>query len=100
MEQKYSVLKVEQQFKKPIIQFQSLIQAKTGKYISQGRAASLACSYLMILLDELPTQFREQGDDKMALAFTRLKERLLDISERFAEGSLEDFDIENIFDYS
>jgi|GEM_PF-7006653 len=99
-EQKYSVLKIEPQFKTYVIQFQSLIQSKTGKYISQGRAAGLACAFMFATIDRIPTKYHTQGKHDLAKTFDTIRESLLEFSNKYTEGDLKDFDIENLFDYS
>lgn len=95
MVEKYSVLKIEQPFKKYVIQFQSHLQAKSGKYISQGRAAGIACMALMTI-SELTKELHKQGLHEKAQDFENLEETLVvRVAKEFAEGDLEKYDLEN-----
>ncbi len=100
MVQEYSVLKIEPTAKKFVIQFQSLIQSKTGKYISQGRAAGLACGSLMAIIETIPFKLHKKGEHKNAELLDWIRDAVLAAAEECTEGKLEDFDFENIFDYS
>lgn len=97
MVQEFSVLKIEPLFKKHIIQFQSLIQSKTGKYLSQGRAAALACMSMTTIIDLAPAELHKKGSHKQAEVYERIRDIVLEACIELAEGDLQDFDIENMF---
>jgi len=84
-----------QPFKKYVIQFQSHLQAKSGKYISQGRAAGIACLAL-ITISDLTNELHKRGLHEKAQILETIEENIvIRVAKEFAEGDLEKYDIEN-----
>jgi len=86
-----SAVRIEEHLKRYVIQWQSWLMSKTGKYISQGRAAVLACIITHILLDKIPSEVREGAIAEFLEALAR---EVAKFAEGFAEGELEEFDYE------
>lgn len=84
-------MRIEGHLKRYVIQWQSWLMGKTGKHISQGRAAVLACIFMHILLDKLPSEIREGAVTDFLDVFAR---EVVKFAEDFAEGELEEFDYE------
>lgn len=83
---------MEEHLKRYVIQWQSWLMSRTGKYISQGRAAVLACIFMHILLDKLPNKVRAEG--AVAEFLDALAREVAKFAEGFTEGELEEFDYE------
>jgi len=83
---------MEEHLKRYVIQWQSWLMSRTGKYISQGRAAVLACIFMHILLDKLPNEIRAEG--AVAEFLDALAREVAKFAEGYAEGELEEFDYE------
>ena len=85
---------MEEHLKRYVIQWQSWLMSRTGKYISQGRAAVLACIFMHILLDKLPNEIREMRAETVTDFLEALAREVAKFAEGFAEGELEEFDYE------
>ncbi|RLI77448.1 hypothetical protein DRP05_10190 [Archaeoglobales archaeon] len=92
------IVKIEEPLKRYVIQWQSWLQSKTGKYISQGRAVALACWAMLVAVDYTPRELRKRGLYKEADFFEALADEVVDVSKDLIEGELEEFDFESFFD--
>lgn len=68
-----------------------------GKYISQGRAAALACAYMLIAVEDLPRNSRSRGLHYEAQILEIFGDRVCKSAENLAEGKLTEFDYEGLF---
>ncbi|VUT26927.1 MAG: hypothetical protein MOIL_01788 [Candidatus Methanolliviera sp. GoM_oil] len=97
-----SVIKIDEGFKKPVIQWQSWLQSRTGKYMPQGTAVGIACHYMYMLMDGLPQECSKRGQDDVPISilFEALLRSVTDLAESIAEltaklfeaGELDEFD--------
>lgn len=93
-----SRIEIETALKSEIIRWQSWLQANSGKYISQGRAAALACSIMYVLVDRYPKFFHDVGMHAEASIFSNIAEAIGKIVvEQASEGELPQFDYEAFF---
>jgi len=91
-----SVIEIKKIHKKEIIRWQSWLQAKAGKYISQGTAVWIACILSRVLLDELPKDLRKAGLNTFADMIEIISEKIVEVAGKVADGELEEFDPESI----
>ena len=91
-----SVIKIDEEYKNFVIRWQSWLQAKTGKYISQGAAVAIACWFMQGLLDMILLEAYKRELKDISSFLETLAEAVVRVAERLAEGELKDFDFEGL----
>ena len=91
-----SLIEIKKIQKREVIRWQSWLQAKTGKYLSQGTAVWIACICSLLFLDDLPKDLRKAGLNAFADMIEKIGEKIVEMAGRVAEGELGEFDPESI----